>query len=399
MIDFLISKFVKNSRDLSDPSVRRGYGSFAGTVGIIVNLSLSLAKISAGTLFGSISVTADGINNLSDAGSSVVTLIGFKLSGKPADSDHPFGHERIEYLTGFILGIVILIVGIELIKLSVNRIVYPRPTLTSDLMIAILVISVGVKMWLARFYSRIADIISSSAVRAASADSMNDVLTTSAVLCGVLVSRCYGYQIDGWMGIGVALFILRSGIMILKSLLGPILGEMPDAELVQRIEQKILSYEGIINVHDLVVHSYGPNVLFATVHAEVDAKGSFISSHDLIDCIERDCAREMNINLVIHMDPVVTDDNEMNGLRKMTEDIVNSVDPSLSIHDFRVVRGETHTNLIFDVLIPADYHTSGKKTVQKIEDAIREKDPTFFPVITVDRNYVTTHVNEFENRP
>ena len=211
MIDFLISIFVKNSRSLSDPSVRRGYGAFAGTVGIIVNLGLSLAKIAAGTLFGSISVTADGINNLSDAGSSVVTLIGFKLSGKPADSDHPFGHERIEYLTGFILGIVILIVGIELIKLSVNRIVYPRPTLTSDLMIAILVISVGVKMWLARFYSRIADIISSSAVRAASADSMNDVLTTSAVLCGVLVSRCYGYQIDGWMGIGVALFILTQG--------------------------------------------------------------------------------------------------------------------------------------------------------------------------------------------
>ena len=396
MIDFLIRIFVRNSQNLSDPSVRRGYGTFAGTVGIIVNLGLSLAKITAGTLFGSISVTADGINNLSDAGSSVVTLIGFKLSGKPADRDHPFGHERIEYLTGFILGIVILIVGVELIKLSVNRIIYPRPTLTSDLMIAILVISIAVKLWLAIFYSRIADIISSSAVRAASADSMNDVLTTSAVLCGVLVSRYFGYQIDGWMGIGVALFILRSGIMILRSLLGPILGEMPDPELVESIERKILSYEGIINVHDLVVHSYGPNVLFATVHAEVDAKGSFISSHDLIDCIERDCAREMNINLVIHIDPVITDDNEMNGLKKMTEDIVNSVDPSLSIHDFRVVRGDTHTNLIFDVLIPADYHTSGKKTVQKIEDAIREKDPTFFPVITVDRNYVTMHINEFE---
>ena len=396
MIDFLISKFVRNSGNISDPAVRRGYVAFAGIIGIIVNLGLSLAKITAGTLFGSISVTADGINNLSDAGSSVVTLIGFKLSGKPADRDHPFGHERIEYLTGFILGIVILIVGVELIKLSVNRIIYPRPTLTSDLMIAILVISIAVKLWLAIFYSRIADIISSSAVRAASADSMNDVLTTSAVLCGVLVSRYFGYQIDGWMGIGVALFILRSGIMILRSLLGPILGEMPDPELVESIERKILSYEGIINVHDLVVHSYGPNVLFATVHAEVDAKGSFISSHDLIDCIERDCAREMNINLVIHIDPVITDDNEMNGLKKMTEDIVNSVDPSLSIHDFRVVRGDTHTNLIFDVLIPADYHTSGKKTVQKIEDAIREKDPTFFPVITVDRNYVTMHINEFE---
>ncbi len=396
MIDFLISIFVRNSGNISEPSVRRGHGTFAGTVGIIVNLGLSLAKITAGTLFGSISVTADGINNLSDAGSSAVTLIGFKLSGKPADRDHPFGHERIEYLTGFILGIVILIVGVELIKLSVNRIIHPRPTLTSDLMIAILVISIAVKLWLARFYSRIADIISSSAVRAASADSMNDVLTTSAVLLGVLVSRCYGYQIDGWMGIGVALFILRSGIMILRSLLGPILGEKPEAELVERIERKVLSYEGIINIHDLVVHSYGPNVLFATVHAEVDAKESFISSHDLIDCIERDCAREMNINLVIHIDPVITDDNEMNGLKKMIEDIVSSVEPALSIHDFRVVRGETHTNLIFDVLIPADYDISGSKAIQKIERAIKEEDPTFFPVITVDRNYVSTYINGFE---
>ena len=269
MIDFLIGRFVKDSRNISDPSVRRSYGAFAGAVGIIVNLALSLAKISAGTLFGSISVTADGINNLSDSGSAVVTLIGFKLSGKPADRDHPFGHERIEYLTGFILGIVILLVGVELIKMSVSRIIDPRPTLTSDLMIAILIISVAVKLWLAKFYSRVAELISSSAVKAASADSMNDVLTTSAVLCGLLVSRYFGYQIDGWMGMGVALFILRSGIMILKSLLGPILGEMPDPELVEKIERKVRSYKGIINVHDLVVHRYGPNVIFATVHAEV----------------------------------------------------------------------------------------------------------------------------------
>ncbi|HQA55457.1 MAG TPA: cation diffusion facilitator family transporter [Synergistaceae bacterium] len=394
MIDFLIGRFVKDSRNISDPSVRRSYGAFAGAVGIIVNLALSLAKISAGTLFGSISVTADGINNLSDSGSAVVTLIGFKLSGKPADRDHPFGHERIEYLTGFILGIVILLVGVELIKMSVSRIIDPRPTLTSDLMIAILIISVAVKLWLAKFYSRVAELISSSAVKAASADSMNDVLTTSAVLCGLLVSRYFGYQIDGWMGMGVALFILRSGIMILKSLLGPILGEMPDPELVEKIERKVRSYKGIINVHDLVVHRYGPNVIFATVHAEVDAKGSFISSHDLIDCIERDCAREMNINLVIHLDPVITDDKEINGLKKMTEDIVRSVEPTLSIHDFRVVKGDTHTNLIFDVLIPADYDISDSKAIEKIERAIKEKDPAFFPVITIDRNYASTYINE-----
>lgn len=238
MIDFLIGRFVKDSRNISDPSVRRSYGAFAGAVGIIVNLALSLAKISAGTLFGSISVTADGINNLSDSGSAVVTLIGFKLSGKPADRDHPFGHERIEYLTGFILGIVILLVGVELIKMSVSRIIDPRPTLTSDLMIAILIISVAVKLWLAKFYSRVAELISSSAVKAASADSMNDVLTTSAVLCGLLVSRYFGYQIDGWMGMGVALFILRSGIMILKSLLGPILERCPTLNLSKRSNER-----------------------------------------------------------------------------------------------------------------------------------------------------------------
>ena len=393
MIDFLISKFVRNSGNISDPAVRRGYGAFAGIIGIIVNLGLSLAKITAGTLFGSISVTADGINNLSDAGSSVVTLIGFKLSGKPADRDHPFGHERIEYLTGFILGIVILIVGVELIKSSVNRIIYPKPAICSGIMIAILTVSIAVKLWLAGFYSKIAGKISSSAIRAASADSINDVLTTSGVLCGLLVSRYYGYQIDGWIGIGVALFILWSGAMILKSLLGPILGEMPDPELVERIEQKILSYEGIINIHDLVVHSYGPSVTFATVHAEVDAKGSFIRSHDLIDCIERDFARDLNINLVIHMDPIITDDEEVNRLRMMTEEIVTNIDKRFTIHDFRIVRGETHTNLIFDVVVPAELDLSATKLIHKIEKEIKAEDTNYYPVITVDKNYVSTCIN------
>lgn len=390
MIDFLIGKFVKNSKNTSDPSVRTGYGTFAGAVGILVNLALSLAKIIAGTVFNSISVTADGINNLSDAGSSVVTLIGFKISAKPADRDHPFGHERIEYLAGFVLGIVILIIGVELIKSSVNRIIYPKPAICSGIMIAILTVSIAVKLWLAGFYSKIADKISSSAIRAASADSINDVLTTSGVLCGLLVSRYYGYQIDGWIGIGVALFILWSGAMILKSLLGPILGEMPDPELVERIEQKILSYEGIINIHDLVVHSYGPSVTFATVHAEVDAKCSFIRSHDLIDCIERDFARDLNINLVIHMDPIITDDEEVNRLRMMTEEIVTNIDQRFTIHDFRIVRGETHTNLIFDVVVPAELDLSATQLIHKIERAIKAENPNYYPVITVDKNYVST---------
>ncbi len=393
MIDFLISKFIVNNSSISDPSVRRSYGTFAGMVGIIVNLTLSIAKIAAGALYGSISVTADGINNLSDAASSVVTVIGFKLSGKPADREHPFGHERIEYLAGFILGIVILVVGLELIKTSVNRILSPRPAIFSNIMISILIISTAVKIWLAKFYSRIAAIMSSSAVKAASADSMNDALTTLTVLCGVFVSNYFKCQIDGWIGVGVGLFILWSGISVIRPLLGPILGESPDPDLVQRIESEILSYEGIINIHDLVVHSYGPNVIFATVHAEVDSKEDILKTHSLIDRIERDFAVNMNINLVIHTDPIITDDKDALILKNMTENIVKSVDPSLSIHDFRVIRGGPRTKLIFDVLIPSEQRFPETKTVQRIRELIEERDPGLYPLITLDKNYITKHVD------
>ncbi len=393
MIDFLISKFIVNNSSISDPSVRRSYGTFAGMVGIIVNLTLSIAKIAAGALYGSISVTADGINNLSDAASSVVTVIGFKLSGKPADREHPFGHERIEYLAGFILGIVILVVGLELIKTSVNRILSPRPAIFSNIMISILIISTAVKIWLAKFYSRIAAIMSSSAVKAASADSMYDALTTLSVRCGVFVSNYFKCQIDGWIGVGVGLFILWSGISVIRPLLGPILGESPDPDLVQRIESEILSYEGIINIHDLVVHSYGPNVIFATVHAEVDSKEDILKTHSLIDRIERDFAVNMNINLVIHTDPIITDDKDALILKNMTENIIKSVDPSLSIHDFRVIRGGPRTKLIFDVLIPSEQRFPETKTVQRIRELIEERDPGLYPLITLDKNYITKHVD------
>ena len=393
MFDFLIRRFITDSQNHEDPSVRKGYGIFSGIIGLILNIVLSLTKIIAGTVFNSISVTADGINNMSDAGSSIVTLIGFKMSGKPADRDHPFGHARIEYLTGFILGIAILFVGVELIRSSANKIMDPRPATYSTIMFVILALSIAVKLWLNRLYARIAEIISSSTIKAASLDSANDVLATSAVLIGALISKFAGVEIDGWMGIGVALFVLWSGIQILKSILGPILGQMPDPKLVDSIEKKILSYDGILNIHDLVIHNYGPAVYFATVHAEVHANESFLKSHDIIDCIERDCARDLNINLVIHMDPIITDDEEVNRLKKMTEEIVTNIDQRFTIHDFRIVKGETHTNLIFDVVVPAELDVSATKLIHRIEKAIKTEDPNYYPVITIDKNYVSTCIN------
>jgi len=393
LFDFLIRRFIADSQNHEDPSVRKSYGVFSGIIGLIVNIVLSLSKIIAGTVFNSISVTADGINNMSDAGSSIVTLIGFKMSGKPADRDHPFGHARIEYLTGFILGIAILLVGVELIRSSANKIMDPQPATYSTIMFIILALSIAVKFWLSRFYAKIAEIISSSTIKAASADSTNDVLATSAVLIGALISKFTGVEIDGYMGIGVALFVLWSGIQILKSILDPILGQMPDPKLVESIEKKILSYDGILNIHDLVIHNYGPAVYFATVHAEVDARGSFIRSHDLIDCIERDIARDMNINLIIHMDPIITDDEEVNRLKNMTEDIVTIIDQRFTIHDFRIVKGETHTNLIFDVVVPAEFDVSATRLIHRIETAIKERDANYYPVITVDKNYVSTCIN------
>lgn len=393
MTNFIIRKFIKNYENVKDLYVRQSYGTLSSIVGISVNILLSLSKITIGALFNSISVMADGVNNLSDAGSSVISLVGFKISGKPADKDHPFGHARIEYVTGLILGIVILLVGIELIKSSYSKIVNPEPTNYSIIMITVLVMSIAAKLWLSSFYSKIAYDISSATISAASTDSRNDVIATSAVLLSVMISKITGFEIDGYMGIVVALFVIYSGIDILKDILNPILGEMPEYDFIQSIENKILSYEGIINIHDLVVHNYGPNRYFATVHAEVDAKEDILKSHDLIDNIERDFARDLDINLVIHMDPVITDDNEINMLRCKTGKIIRSIDKKLSMHDFRVVKGDTHTNLIFDVVIPVDYAVQPNELVKIIEEAVKEENETYYAVVTVDKNYVSTYMN------
>lgn len=396
MTDFIIKKFIKDYENVNEQRVRESYGITASITGIILNTLLSIGKILTGIIFNSISVTADGVNNLSDGASSVITLIGFKISSKPADKDHPFGHARMEYLTGLILGIAVILVGVELIKSSFDKIMNPTKTIFSIEMIVVLIVSVLIKLWISLFYKKLGDKISSATLKASSTDSRNDVISTIVVILSLLVSNATGYEVDGYVGILVALFILYSGYDILRDILNPLLGEMPDREFIESIENKILSYDGIVNIHDLVVHNYGPNRYFASVHAEVDAKEDIMKSHDLIDNIERDFARELDISLVIHLDPIITDDEEINELRSMTDKIVKSIDERLTMHDFRVVKGETHTNLIFDVVVPVDYDIKSSKLVSMIEKEIQNKDETYFAVVTVDKNYVSTYMNDLK---
>lgn len=394
MINFIIKKFIKDYENTREPQVREAYGKLGSIVGIIANVFLSISKIVIGTIFNSISITADGVNNLSDAGSSVVTFIGFKISGKPADKDHPFGHARIEYLTGLAVGVIILLLGVELIKSSVDKISYPEVTAFSWTMVIVLVLSIVIKLWLSYFNSKLAEKISSSTMKATAVDSRNDVIATAAVLISIFITKYTGLEIDGYMGVLVALFILYSGFSILKDILNPLLGEMPDPDFIDKIERKILSYEGIINIHDLVVHNYGPNRYFATVHAEVNAEEDILKSHDMIDNIERDFAKEMDINLVIHLDPIITNDNEINQLRCKTGKIIRAIDERLTMHDFRVVKGESHTNLIFDVVIPVDYEIKSNELVRNIENAVKAENENFYAVVTVDKNYVSTYMND-----
>lgn len=396
MINFMIKSFIKDYENVKDPTVREAYGKLGSVVGILANIVLSMSKIIIGSIFNSISITADGVNNLSDAGSSVVTFIGFKISGKPADKDHPFGHARIEYLTGLVVGAIIVMLGVELVKSSVDKIRNPEATIFSWAMVLVLAMSIAIKLWLSYFNLKLADKISSATMKATAMDSRNDVISTAAVLVSLFIAQYTGVEIDGYMGVLVALFILYSGYSILKDILNPLLGEMPNPDFIEKIENKIMSYEGIVNIHDLVVHNYGPNKYFATVHAEVDAKEDILKSHDMIDNIERDFAKDLDINLVIHLDPVITDDKELNQLKAMTEEIVKEIDTRLTMHDFRVVKGDTHTNLIFDVVVPAGFELKSSELVKKIEKGIKLKNEKYYVVVTIDRSYISTYMNDLK---
>lgn len=390
MTNLLIRLFIKDNQNLTNSKVRENYGKFAGIVGIISNFLLFLIKITTGVFFNSIAIIADAINNLSDSGSSVVTLIGFKLSGKPADADHPYGHARMEYISGLIISFIILLLGFQLVKSSIDKILNPQVAQFSMISILILIVSIVIKLWQCLFYREIGKIIDSTTLIATSVDSRNDILATSTVLIGIIVTRLTGFNLDGYMGAMVALFILVSGIKLVMDTISPLLGTAPSKELVDSVSKKILSYEGIEGIHDLTVHSYGAAKCFASVHCEVSAEQDIMISHDLIDNIERDFYKDLGIHLIIHLDPIVTSDAKTDRLKAEVEELLEQISPEISMHDFRVVWGVSHTNLIFDVVIPFNFQWSEEELVKLISDRISRIDVRYYAVVTVDYNYVLT---------
>lgn len=395
MTQLLIKLFIKDSINVTDSVVRGRYGMLASLVGILTNVLLFSLKLLMGTLFNSISITADAFNNLSDAGSSIITLIGFKISAKPADKEHPYGHARVEYITGFIVSIIIFLLGLELIQSSFDKILHPDPIQFSLLTVAVLVMAIGVKLWQGLFNRRIGRIIHSTTLEATAMDSLNDVFATSAVLAATLFGALTHIQTDGYMGVAVALFILWSGIKLIRETLNPLLGLAPDDELVKTIEEKIRSYDGIIGFHDLVVHNYGPERCFATVHMEVCAHHDILESHERIDQIEKDFNTDLGIHLVVHMDPVITGNEAINQLKDRVGEMIRSMDPVLSMHDFRVVSGKSLSKLIFDITVPPDYPTTDKELSERIHSEIRKLDAGYHAVITLDRSYIS-HTHEVE---
>ena len=388
--EWLIRTAIRDSGQVDNPAVRGRYGLLSSAVGICCNLLLFLGKLMIGLLSGSVSIMADSVNNLSDAASSVVTLIGFRVSGKPADADHPFGHARAEYIGGLVVAFMILLIGIEFFKTSLERILHPQSLEVSMLTVTVLILSIAVKLWMGAFNRHIGKTISSAALLATAQDSFNDVLTTGAVLLGTLIAHFTHWQLDGWMGLAVAIFILWSGFGIARSTVGPLLGQSPPPELVEDIMREVRAYPDILGVHDLVVHSYGPNNWFASLHAEVSASENILVSHDLIDNIEREAGERLGVHLVIHLDPIVVDDPLVNELRDHVRHYVQQLDPALSMHDFRLVRGQTHSNLIFDVTVPPGYHMSDSELCAALEKKISELDSSYYAVITVDRSYVSS---------
>ena len=386
MIEFLIRRFVPDWQQVQRTDVRERYGTLAAAVGILSNIFLCIIKGLIGLFSGSIAVTADAVNNLSDAGSSVITLLAFKIAGKPADEEHPYGHARMEYISGMAVSFIIILLGLELMGSSFEKILHPEEVGVSALTYLVLIVSIAVKLWQGMFNRNLGKRISSEALQATAADSLNDVFSTGAVLLSTLVYQFTAIPIDGWVGMLVAIFITVSGVKLIMETGSPLLGQAPDPQMVQELEEKITAYDGVIGIHDLQVHNYGPGRVFATVHAEVPANRDILVSHDIIDNIEREVGHEMNLNLVIHMDPVVTDDERLNQLHAQVQQIVVGIDSNLRMPDFRAVFGPTHTNLVFDVVVPPGFSLSDSELSRRIEQQVQTLG-SYFCVITVDHNY------------
>lgn len=388
MVSLLSKIFIKNRDDITNPAVRKAYGSLCSALGITLNVLLFAGKYVAGLISGSIAITADAFNNLSDAGSSAISLIGFRLAGKKPDPDHPFGHGRLEYISGLCVAALILVMGVELLISSVEKIISPEPVENGLLPAIILIVSIGVKVYMSLYNRAIGKKISSSAMLATATDSLSDSVATAVVLLSMLVSYLFSVNIDGYAGVLVALFILFAGGGVARDTLSPLLGQAPDPELVRKIEDIVMARDEIIGMHDLVVHDYGPGRLMISLHAEVDGRGDIFELHDAVDVVERTLAQELGCEATIHMDPVVCDDERVDAERARLLEIIADLGDVLSIHDFRMVAGPSHTNLVFDAVIPGGLSKTAEEVRKEICQAVEEKMPGRFAVVTVDTSYV-----------
>ena len=388
MISLLSRLFIENHKDYENPRVRQAYGTLCGAVGICLNILLFIGKYFAGTISGSIAIVADSFNNLSDAGSSLITLLGFRLAGKKPDPDHPYGHGRIEYISGLIVSFLILLMGFELAKSSIGKIISPEPIQAGWLPAAILVASICVKVYMFLYNCSVGRKIDSAAMIATATDSLSDSIATTVVLLSMIVAYLFHVNIDGWAGLLVALFILYAGYGAAKDTLAPLLGQAPDPELVRRVNEIVMAHPEVLGIHDLVVHDYGPGRKMVTLHTEVDGKGDFFTLHDAIDNIERELTRECGCHATIHMDPIESDNEEVLAMREKVARLVQRIDPAITIHDFRIVPGKTHTNVIFDAVVPAGLPMTEEAVAERIRLLVADAYPDFYAVVDIDQAYI-----------
>jgi len=388
LTDILIKTFIKDKDNTGNKSIRQKYGYLGGFVGIACNVALSGAKIAIGLMINSIAITADAVNNLSDAASSIITVIGFKITNKPADREHPFGHGRIEYISAMVVSFMVILAGFEFLKSSFDRVRNPEVVKFDIIPFSVLLLSIGVKVWLSRFYKKIGRKIGSKAMEASAADSLSDVTATSVVALSLLASLWTTFPFDGYVGLLVSALIIYSGISLTKDTLNPLLGEAPEPEFIRSITEKVLSYDGIIGIHDMIVHNYGPGRCIVSLHAEIPASMDIMKAHDVIDLAEQEISEEMDIHMVIHMDPLNTDDKVVQKTQEQITELIKEIHEELTIHDFRIVGGEDHKNLIFDMVVPFEYDEKMARDLSnKVAREIKAKYPECNAIIYIDRAY------------
>ncbi len=388
LISLLAKIFIKNSGEVNDPVVRRAYGMLCGIAGILLNTILFGFKMAVGTITGSIAISADAFNNLSDAGSSLITLVGFKFSGAAPDNEHPFGHGRIEYISGFCVSLLILLMGFELAQSSIKKIITPEEVQVSALSIIVLVGSILIKLYMYFYNKSVGHKINSAAMEATAADSLSDCISTFVVLLSTICMMVFHVNIDGWCGAAVAIFIFYTGIKAARDTISPLLGQPPSPELVKDIEDTVLAHPEIIGIHDLVVHDYGPGRMMISLHGEVSGDSDINFVHDAIDRIEAELNRKFHCVSVIHMDPLTFDDSKCNALRSELTNIAQAIDPKITIHDLRIVEGPTHTNVIFDAVVPFEFSMTDEQVREKFISAVRQRHPYYNCVINIDKPYI-----------